>query len=84
MSHEPKPKSPERLSLLGYSQVRHKDGRVRLTVELAYERWCCSGPHELVDAVETVKEVFEVAEEVAQKLRLKEIEKEVNEKLDTD
>ncbi len=68
--HEARPRSPERLSVLRVDGAAFDEaGRLTVTVTFDYEPWCCSGPHELTDAVIAVTETLAVAAEGAARAR---------------
>lgn len=75
---EPRPRSPERLTLKRIDFAGHdpEDTRVTVTVSFVYEPWCCNGSHEVTDAISAVVETFEAASEVAEKERLDNLNKE--------
>lgn len=75
---EPRPKSPERLSVKSIDFAGHdpEDGQTIVTVSFVYDRWCCNGSHEVLDAITAVMETFEAASEMAEKERLDNLSKE--------
>jgi hypothetical protein len=82
---EPRPKSPERLSLRKIDFAGLVDGVPMVQATFAYDTWCCSDTHEVMDAIATLNEVIEKASEKAYKKRMtgarkehEEILKEIN------
>jgi hypothetical protein len=82
---EPRPKSPERLSLRKIDFAGTVDGVPMIQATFAYEAWCCNDVHEVMDAITTLNDVIEKASEKAYKKRMagarkehEEILKEIN------
>jgi hypothetical protein len=66
-----RPLSPERRSVLRVDRAAFEEGdRLTVTVTVAYEPWCRSGPHEMTDAVVAVTETLAAAREDATRTRL--------------
>lgn len=66
---EPRPKSPERLSLRKIDFAGMVDGVPMVQATFAYDTWCCSDFHEVMDAVKTLNAVIEKAYENAYEKR---------------
>lgn len=68
---EPRPKSPERLSIKKVKSAGrdNKRGGIKVTVVFQYDTWCCTEAHEVQDAVNAVTETFEKAKRRAEKER---------------
>lgn len=66
---EPKPQSPERLSIRKIDFAGMVDGVPMVQATFAYDTWCCSGFHEVMDAIETLQSVIEKASERAYRKR---------------
>lgn len=79
MSYEPKPRSPLRLTMLRDIAGKYdpEQGLV-VTASFRYDEWCCGEAHEVVDAVATVYEMFEAAQERAEKKRIKKNKRKFN------
>lgn len=60
-----RPRSPERLHLMGVKVAGGHTGDLRLVVEVSYDPWCCTDGHEMSDAVLTITRVIEDAIEKA-------------------
>lgn len=75
---EPRPKSPERLrvSKVNSAQFDPETGSLEVVVTFDYDRWCCNGSHEILDAITAVMETFEAASLQAEQERIKNLEKE--------
>ena len=73
---EPRPKSPERLSLRKIDFAGLVDGVPMIQATFAYDTWCCEDFHEVMDAVETLNIVIEKASEKAYKTRMQGLRKE--------
>lgn len=73
MNLDPKPRSPERITVLPDISARYDNERgVLVTFTVRYEEWCCAETHELVDAIATVVETLEgAAHKAAMKRRNK-------------
>lgn len=67
---EPRPKSPERLSIRKIDFAGIVDGVPMIQATFAYDTWCCSDTHELMDAIATLNNVIEKASEKAYKKRM--------------
>jgi hypothetical protein len=67
---EPRPKSPERLSLRKIDFAGVVDGVPMVQATFAYDTWCCSDTHEVMDAITTLNDVIERASERAYKKRM--------------
>ena len=67
---EPRPKSPERLHLWKIDFAGIVDGVPIVKATFAYETWCCSDTHEVMDAITTLNDVIEKASEKAYKKRM--------------
>lgn len=78
---EPRSKSPERLSLRKIDFAGLVDGVPMVQATFAYDTWCCSDFHEVMDAVETLNSVIEKAFESAYDSRIQELNKEHEELL---
>jgi hypothetical protein len=62
--YEPKPKCPRRLSEIRDVKASFTDGgSVELNVTLTYDPWCCSGGHEIADAIAALNNALEHAQE---------------------
>lgn len=75
---EPRPKSPERISIKRIDFAGHdpEDSRVTVTVSFVYDTWCCNGSHEITDAISAVVDTFEAASAISEKERLENLEEE--------
>ena len=73
---EPRPKSPERLSLRKIDFAGIVDGVPMVQATFAYDTWCCSDVHEVMDAITTLNDVIERASEKAYKKRMEGARKE--------
>lgn len=67
---EARPKSPERLELSKIDSMEIVDGVPTITATFTYDTWCCSGFHEVMDAITTLNAVVEKASEQAYKRRM--------------
>jgi predicted dinucleotide-utilizing enzyme len=76
---EPRPKSPERISLRKIDFAGVVDGVPMVQATFAYDTWCCSDFHEVMDAVETLNLVVENASENAYQIRVKALKEEHDE-----
>lgn len=78
MGHDPKPRSPERLTLLADMRGHYDPERgLVVTANFRYDEWCCGEVHEIVDAIATVYDVYEKAVEREQRKRYKRNRKEL-------
>lgn len=68
---EAKPQSPERLSIRKIDFAGMVDGVPMVQATFAYDTWCCSDFHEVMDAIETLQKVIEDASDRAYKKRTK-------------
>lgn len=76
---EPRPKSPERLSLRKIDFAGMVDGVPMVQATFAYDTWCCSDFHEVMDAVETLNKVIEKSIEDAYEQRIAVLNQEMEE-----
>lgn len=76
---EPRPRSPERLNLRKIDFAGMVDGVPMVQATFAYDTWCCSDFHEVMDAVETLNSVIEKAVEDAYSERIAGLNKELAE-----
>ncbi len=67
---EPRPKSPERLSLKKIDFAGIVDGVPMVQATFEYDAWCCSDVHEVMDAITTLNNVIEKSSERAYKKRM--------------
>ena len=67
---EPRPKSPERISLRKIDFAGLVDGVPMVQATFSYATWCCEDFHEVMDAVETLNAVLEKANEDAYNERM--------------
>jgi hypothetical protein len=77
---EPRSKSPERLNLRKIDFAGIVDGVPMVQATFAYDTWCCSDTHEVMDAITTLNDIIEKASERAYKKRMDAARKE-NEEL---
>ena len=73
---EAKPKSPERLRLLNIERAGYGKNGLEVTVTLTYDTWCCSGSHEIIDALTCVQKTIAKSKERARNKRLEKISEE--------
>jgi len=60
--YEPKPRSPERLTMLNDITGKYDPDRgLIVTASFRYDEWCCGEAHEVVDAIAAVYEVYDKA-----------------------
>ena len=78
---EPRSKSPERLSLRKIDFAGMVDGVPMVQATFAYDTWCCSDFHEVMNAVETLNNVIERASEDAYQKRMQALNEEHEELL---
>lgn len=78
---EPRPKSPERINLRKIDFAGMVDGVPMVQATFAYDTWCCSDFHEVMDAVETLNNIVEKASEKAYKRRIQALNEEHQEVL---
>lgn len=78
---EPRPKSPERLSLRKIDFAGMVDGVPMVQATFSYDTWCCSDFHEVMDAVETLNSVIENSSETAYEARMQGLREETEEVL---
>jgi len=78
MSNDPRPQSPERITVLPDISARYEDGKGALvTFTVRYEEWCCAEAHELADGIAAVIETLEGAAIKARKKRIRKANREV-------
>lgn len=68
---EPRPKSPERINLKKIDFAGLVDGVPMVQATFAYDTWCCSDFHEVMDAIETLNNIIEKSSEDAYEIRIK-------------
>ena len=73
----PKPTSPERLTIKSIDKVKAVNSDiVSISVTFSYEPWCCTGPHELADAVKAVERAIQESSEASLAFREAKLEEE--------
>lgn len=83
--NDPKPRSPERLTMMRDIVARWDEDRgLLVTVTFRYDEWCCGEAHEAVDAIATIYEVFDKAQLRAAKKRYEKHQRELDEILESD
>jgi hypothetical protein len=78
---EPRPKSPERINLRKIDFAGMVDGVPMVQATFAYDTWCCSDFHEVMDAVETLNNIIEKSSEDAYEKRVQALNEEHKELL---
>ena len=74
---EPRPTSPERLTIKSIDKVKAVNSDiVSISVTFSYEPWCCTGPHELADAVKAVERAIQESSEASLAFREAKLEEE--------
>lgn len=82
MSYEPKPRSPERLTLLRDIAGKYDPERgLVIIASFRYDEWCCGEAHEVVDAIAAVYKVFDKAQRRAAIKRYRKSKREMEEVL---
>lgn len=83
--NSPKPRSPERLTMMRDIVARWDEDRgLLVTATFRYDEWCCGEAHETVDAIATVYDIYDRAQYRAAKKRYMKRKREFDEILEAE